>query len=152
MPFFLFNILSTTKGQGGVFNPGKYKFAGSVKVQPNGDVNLRLNAKMVGAGPSLQPPSLKPPSLTPTQSTHGFTTGTPSGGTLSTGTGPTTGYTTPTEESERMAGIEERKQGSEKAERLNYLSICFLFFMWVIYLNATMESVYLSKMWSGFEF
>jgi len=119
LPFFLFNILSTAKGQGSVFNPGKYKFVGSMKVQPNGDVNLRLNAKRVGAGPSLQPPSLQPPSLTPTQSTHGFTTGTPSGGAFSTGTGPTTGYTTPTEESGRMAGIEKRQQRSEKAERLN---------------------------------
>lgn len=116
---FLFNILSTARGQGGVFSPGKYKFAGSIKVQPNGDVNLRLNAKKVGARPSLQPPSLQPPSLTPTQSTHGFTTGTPSRGTFSTGTGPTTGYTTPTEGSGRMAGIEARQQGSEETECLN---------------------------------
>ena len=106
--FFPFLKISfAVKGQGDVFRPGKYKFTGSINVQPNGNVNLRLNAKKVGAGPTLQPPS-----LTPTQSTHGFTTGTPSGG---TGTGPTTGYTTPTEESGRMAGTRARHKHRRRA-------------------------------------
>lgn len=113
--FYFFYILCTVKGQGNVFNPGKYKFTGSINVLPNGNVNLRLSAEKVGAGPSLQPPSLRPPSLTPTQSTHGSTTGTPSGGAFSTSTGPTTGYSTPTGESGRMAGIGARQQGSEEA-------------------------------------
>ena len=92
-------MLSTVRGQGDVFSPGKYKFTGSINVKPNGNINLLLNAKKVSAGPTLQPPS-----LTPTQSTQGPTTGTTSQGTFSTGTGPTTGYTTPTEESDRMTG------------------------------------------------
>lgn len=92
-------MLSTVRGQGDVFSPGKYKFTGSINVNPNGNVNLLLNAKKVSAGPTPQPPS-----LTPTHRTQGSTTGPPSEGTFSTGTGPTTGYTTPTEESGRMAG------------------------------------------------
>lgn len=92
-------MLSTVRGQGDVFSPGKYKFTGSINVNPNGNVNLLLNAKKVSAGPTPQPPS-----LTPTHRTQGSTTGPPSEGTFSTGTSPTTGYTTPTEESGRMAG------------------------------------------------
>ena len=86
-----------------------------MNVLPNGDVDLRLNAKKQSAGPTFQPPT-----FTPTASTNGFTTGNPSGGaigtdigptiststgpTVVTGTGPTTGYSTPTEEGGRMEG------------------------------------------------
>ena len=98
---FIDFILSTVKAQGNALNPGNYRLAGSLNVLPNGDVNVRVNAKKQGAGPSLQPPSF----TAPTPGTTGFTTGTPSGGTFSTSTGPTTGFSTPTGEGGRMAGI-----------------------------------------------
>ncbi|KAJ7374903.1 hypothetical protein OS493_005259 [Desmophyllum pertusum] len=81
------------KAQGNVFNPGKYNFAGSLNVLPNGNVNLRLRAKKEGAGPSSRPPSFEP---APTAS--GFTTGT-----FNTGAGPTTGIST--SPGNRNAGI-----------------------------------------------
>ena len=108
--FSFFKNLSTVRGQDDVFSPGKYKFTGSINVKPNGNVNLLLNAKKVGVLPTLQPPSL----TAPTQSTHVSTTGTPSEGTFSTSTGPTTGYTTPTEESDRMAGTWLRRKHRQR--------------------------------------
>ena len=101
--------LTKVIAQGNVFNPGKYRLAGSLNVLPNGDIDLRLNAKKQSAGPTFQPPT-----FTPTASTNGFTTGNPSGGTIGTGigptistsTGPTTGYSTPTKEGGRMAGTD----------------------------------------------
>ena len=141
--YSLFSILSIVKGQGDVFNPGKYKFTGSINVLPNGNVNLRLNAKKVGVGPSLQPPGLQPPglqppglqppSLTPTQSTHGSTTGTPSGGAFSTSTGPTTGYSTPTGESGRMAGTGARHQRSENDRAYILAFLQYLFYVRVMW-------------------
>ena len=99
---FIDFILSTVKAQGNALNPGNYRLAGSLNVLPNGDVNVRVNAKKQNATPSLQPPSFTAP--TPAGTT-GSATGTPSGPTFSTFTGPTTGFSTPTGQGGRMAGI-----------------------------------------------
>ena len=78
-----------------------------LKVLPNGNVKLRLDAKKEGAGPSLQPPG-----PTPTATTGGYTTGAPSGETISTGTAPTIGLsTTPGEKSTGMKALRGQNNG-----------------------------------------
>ena len=95
-----------------------------LKVLPNGNVKLRLDAKKEGAGPSIQPPG-----PTPTATTGGYTTGAPSGGTISTGTFPTIGLsTTPGEKSTGIKALRGQKNGKMvlKKKRITSLSVLFV--------------------------